>query len=100
MLNKIKKEWIVIAKIKCRLFGHFYRPAHLMKGSLVQYTCDRCEKPTEWMYKTKHKEFIEKYCPTWGEPGSDSQKYKKNPNSIFNETQIKKKYDKKRKKKR
>ena len=98
MLDKKKKEWRIIAKIKCKIYGHFYRPSHLMKGSLVQYTCDRCEEPTLWMHKAKHKEFIIKNCPTWGEKDSDSQGYKKNENNLFNETNVKKKYEKRKKK--
>lgn len=98
MLTKIKKEWMIISKIKCKLYGHFYRPYHLMKGSLVQYTCDRCGEPSEWMHKAKHKEFILRHCPTWGSLGSDSQGYKKRPDDLFNETNLKKKYEKRKRK--
>ena len=65
------------SRLRCRAFGHFYRPCYRQKGSKVQYECECCGELTLWMTKDQHHEFNRTITPTWGEPGSDSQGYKK-----------------------
>lgn len=84
MIGDSKPRWRVtiliqrvISLLKCYTKGHHYVPMHYQRGGKVQYECDICGKPTEWMHKRQHHEFCITFVPTWGERGSDSQGYKK-----------------------
>lgn len=70
----------MINRIKCWMLGHFYRPMHLSQiwsdgGERVQYTCYCCGVKTPWMRPQRLKRFEQKYRPTWGNRGSNSQGY-------------------------
>lgn len=79
----------MIEKMVCVLRGHFYRPVceyrfrakNLNPGTphhsqRRRYTCERCGEKTKWMSSKEHKVFEKTACPTWGNPGSDSQGYR------------------------
>lgn len=79
MLPKTKQDTRlikVLKKVYCFFKGHFYRPAYLHNEKGVQYTCCRCGTPTKFMKHKEHLIFNIEQCPTWGEPGSDSQDYR------------------------
>lgn len=78
----------LIKALICMIRGHFYRPSYQAKSILSGkysryrkiyfcYTCDRCEQKTKWLPMGQFDSFNAKYCPTWGNPGSDSQGYRK-----------------------
>lgn len=70
----IQHAW---SRLHCRAFGHFYRPTYFQRGSMARLTCECCGELTPWMNKAELHEFNRTCTPTWGDPGSDSQGYKK-----------------------
>lgn len=79
--DKVKRG---LGILLCLFRGHFYRPScefkyrkgkrpHIFLAERFRYTCETCGMKTNWMTRVKHEEFIQKYHPTWGRFGSDSQ---------------------------
>lgn len=81
------KWWRVFT---CWWKDHHYQPCYSWKyeqrehcpngrktKQRFQYDCERCGQKTKWMTKAQHEQFLKDKCPTWGEPGSDSQGYRK-----------------------
>lgn len=70
----VRHAW---SRLYCYLYGHHYHPLYIQWGGKVQYECQCCGELTPWMHKREHHAFLLKFCPTWGDRGSDSQGYKK-----------------------
>lgn len=73
-------------RLLCLLRGHHYVPSYHHSwrqaawylprtDETFTYECEDCEKPHVIKGKKAHEEFEQKFKPSWGGRGSDSQGY-------------------------